>query len=589
MRSIRTARTCPRLAPLALCAALLLASAPPATPAASAAPGAEPVDWNMVSRMRDEGFRRSEVMETARHLTEEIGHRLTGSPGMRKANQWTRDRLAEWGLSNAQVAPWGEFGRGWSFDRAAVHLVEPFAMPLIALPEAWTPGTDGPVRGEVVRVTIESADDLEAYRGRLAGKVLLMDEARELRDWNEDPVVHRYDEDELTGLTDFEIPGEEWEGRGRWQARWELRQKLPDFLDEEGVVATIEVSSRDGGLVRVGGGGSREPDENPGVTGLVMSVEHYNRLARLAPEAERNRDEEEEDEAEAEAESGDDAEEDGAEGGEEAAEEDEEPAKPAPVVEIDVVARFHDDDLQGYNTFADLPGGDLADELVMVGAHLDSWHGSTGATDNAAGSAIVMEAVRILAALDARPRRTIRVALWSGEEQGLLGSRAWAEENLGSRPEDPEQEDLPRFLREETGPLTLHALHDKVSGYFNIDNGGGKLRGIYTQGNVAVAPIFRAWLEPFHDLGATTVTNNDTGGTDHLPFDAVGVPGFQFIQDGMDYFSLTHHTNADGYDHLSREDMMQASVVLASFLYHAAMRDEMLPREPLPPDPEPSE
>jgi Zn-dependent M28 family amino/carboxypeptidase len=328
-----------------------------------------------------------------------------------------------------------------------------------------------------------------------------------------------------------------------------------------------------------------------------MSVEHYNRLARLGRQAERNRDEDEEEEAEAE--EAEDAAEEGPANGmahddaeaedETGAEAEAEPAKPAPVVEIDIVARFHDDDLQGYNTFADLPGGDLADELVMVGAHLDSWHGSTGASDNAAGSAIVMEAVRILAALDVQPRRTIRIALWSGEEQGLLGSRAWAEEHLASRPEDPEQEDLPRFLREETGPLTFHALHDKVSGYFNIDNGGGMLRGIYTQGNIAVAPIFRAWLEPFHDLGAGTVTNNDTGGTDHLPFDAVGVPGFQFIQDGMDYFTLTHHTNADGYDHLSREDMMQASVVLASILYHAAMRDEMLPREPLPPDPEPSE
>ena len=558
----------------AVCGLLFAAGGRPASPAGGT-PGAESVDWNMVNRIRDEGFARSQAMATARHLTEEIGPRLTGSPAMKEANEWTRDRLASWGLANAEVEPWGEFGRGWSFDRAVVHLVEPFAMPLIALPEAWTPGTDGPVRGEVVRVSIESKDDLGAYRGRLAGKVLLIDEPRPLRDWDE-PVLHRYDAAELTELTDFEIPDEDGPGGRDWRGRWELRQALPAFLAEEGVVATIEVSSRDAGLVRVGGGGSREPDGDPGVPGLVMAVEHYNRLARLAPAAQREDPEEAaaDTEEEAAADAGDD---------------EEEETGPAPVVEIDVVARFHDDDLQGYNTFADLPGTDLADELVMVGAHLDSWHGAAGATDNAAGSAIVMEAVRILAAIDARPRRTIRIALWSGEEQGLLGSREWVRAKLGSRPIDPEQEDLPRFLRDETGPLTLHALHDEVSAYFNIDNGGGRIRGIYTQGNAAVAPIFEAWLRPFHDLGATTVTTNDTGGTDHLPFDRVGVPGFQFVQDGMDYFSLTHHTNADTYDHLSREDLAQASVVLASFLYHAATRDEPLPRKPLPPDPAPSE
>ncbi|HLE82700.1 MAG TPA: M20/M25/M40 family metallo-hydrolase, partial [Thermoanaerobaculia bacterium] len=259
---------------------------------------------------------------------------------------------------------------------------------------------------------------------------------------------------------------------------------------------------------------------------------------------------------------------------------------PAPVVEIDVVARFHDDDPLAYNTVADLPGTDLARELVMVGAHLDSWHGGTGATDNAAGSAIVMEAVRILAALEIEPRRTIRIALWSGEEQGLLGSRAYVAEHFASRPasEDPEELDLPESLREARGPLGLKPAHQDFSAYFNVDNGGGRIRGIYTQENAAVVPIFEAWLEPFHDLGAKTVTLNNTGGTDHLPFDRVGLPGFQLIQDMRDYETLTHHTNADGYDHLSREDMIQASVVLASFLYHAAMRDEPLPRKPLPKD-----
>ncbi|HEX6199840.1 MAG TPA: M20/M25/M40 family metallo-hydrolase [Thermoanaerobaculia bacterium] len=550
------------------------------------AAAAEPVDWEAINRIRNEGFHHSQVMETARGLTEVVGPRLTGSPGMRRANEWTRDQLAEWGLAGARLEPWGEFGRGWSFDRAVVHLVEPFPMPLVALPEAWTPGTDGPVRGELVRVTLETEEDLEKHRGKLAGKVLLLDEARELRPWDA-AVVHEYDPDELEALQEFEIPGEEgapW--RERALQRWRLREKLNEFLVEEGVVATIEVSSRDAGLVRVGGGGSREPDESPGVTGLVMAVDHYNRLVRLTEEASGETDEAEEEPADEE-EATDEAEDrEEAEDQEEAEEPSEPaaPAKPAPVVEIDVVARFHDDDLAGYNTVAEIPGTDLADQVVMVGAHLDSWHGGTGATDNAAGCAVAMEAVRILAALGIEPRRTIRIALWSGEEQGLLGSRGYVAEHFASRPEpeDPEERELPSYLRESEGPLEVKPEHAGLSGYFNLDNGGGRIRGVYTQGNAAMVPIFQAWLEPFHDLGAKTVTLNDTGGTDHLAFDRVGLPGFQFIQDMRDYETLTHHTNADTFDHLSREDLTQASVVMASFLYHAAMRDDLLPRKPLP-------
>jgi hypothetical protein len=555
------------------------------------AAAAEPVDWEAVNRIRNEGFHHSRVLETARGLTEVVGPRLTGSPGMRRANEWTRDRLAEWGLAGARLEPWGEFGRGWSFDRAVVHLVEPFPMPLVALPEAWTPGTDGPVRGELVRVTLESEEDLEKHRGKLAGKVLLLDEARELRPWDA-AVVHEYDPDELEALQEFEIPGD---GGAPWRERalkrWRLREKLNEFLVEEGVVATIEVSSRDAGLVRVGGGGSREPDESPGVTGLVMAVDHYNRLVRLTEEASGETDEAEEDDGlkrPVTVPAGEGGGADEAEDQEEAEEPSEPaaPAEPAPVVEIDVVARFHDDDLAGYNTVAEIPGTDLADQVVMVGAHLDSWHGGTGATDNAAGCAVAMEAVRILAALGIEPRRTIRIALWSGEEQGLLGSRGYVAEHFATRPEpeDPEERELPSYLRESQGPLEVKPEHAGLSGYFNLDNGGGRIRGVYTQSNAAVVPIFQAWLEPFHDLGAKTVTLNDTGGTDHLAFDRVGLPGFQFIQNMRDYETLTHHTNADTFDHLSREDLTQASVVMASFLYHAAMRDDLLPRKPLPRD-----
>jgi Zn-dependent M28 family amino/carboxypeptidase len=298
------------------------------------------------------------------------------------------------------------------------------------------------------------------------------------------------------------------------------------------------------------GGGSREPDGNPGIPSLMMAAEHYNWIVRLLDHA-------------------DESDEGGAGG---------EPVK----LEIDVRARFHDRDTSAYNTIAEIPGSEPG--LVMVGAHLDSWHAGTGATDNAAGCAVAMEAVRILKKLGVRPRRTIRIGLWSGEEQGLLGSRAYVAEHLATVPrtEDPEQQDLPPWMRDLEGEVEVKPAHETFSAYFNLDNGSGKIRGIWGQENAAAVPIFSAWLEPFHDLGADTVTTRNTRGTDHQAYDRVGLPGFQFIQDGLDYFSRTHHTNFDVLDHAVREDLMQASVVMASFLYHAAMRDEPLPRKPMP-------
>jgi Zn-dependent M28 family amino/carboxypeptidase len=238
----------------------------------------------------------------------------------------------------------------------------------------------------------------------------------------------------------------------------------------------------------------------------------------------------------------------------------------------------------GYNTIAEIPGTDKKGEAVMLGAHMDSWHAGTGATDNAAGVAAMMEAVRILKTLDVRPRRTIRIALWSGEEQGLLGSRAYVRDHLASRPEpkDPAQQELPSFLRKPTGPLTVKPEHAKFSVYFNMDNGTGRIRGIYAQENAAVVPIFETWLKPLADLGATTVTMRNTMGTDHTSFDAVGLPGFQFIQDDVEYSARSHHSNADVYERLQREDLIQASIVIATFVYHTAMRDRLLPRKPMP-------
>jgi hypothetical protein len=512
---------------------------------AAVALGEETIDYDAVNRIRDEGFHRSRVLEIAETLTETIGPRLTGSPQMLRANEWTRNELTEFGLANAHLEGF-EFGRGWSFTRATLHMVAPLTAPLLALPKAWTPGTSGPGRGEAMRVEIESEADFEKYRGTLAGKFLFLENARKLEEPKE-PVFRRSSPEELAELamydTDGRSRGENF--REEHLKRFRLRKPLAEFLVSEKAAATFEISSRDHGLVRVTGSGSYDPTEAPGVPEIVVASEHYNRVLRMLENEKRVE------------------------------------------LELEVESTFHDSDTKAYNTVAEIPGTDLASEIVMVGAHLDSWHGGSGASDNAAGTAVVMEAVRILLAVGVKPRRTVRVALWSGEEQGLRGSRAYVAEHFASRPEpeDPEQRKLPSFLRSETGPLSLRPDHAKIAAYFNLDNGSGKIRGIYAQENAAVMPIFEAWLEPFHDLGASTVSPRTTGGTDHLAFDAVGLPGFQFIQDGLDYGTRTHHTNVDVVDHLVKEDLMQASVIMASFVYHAAMREEKLPRKPLPAPP----
>ncbi|TNF77684.1 MAG: M20/M25/M40 family metallo-hydrolase, partial [Acidobacteria bacterium] len=430
-----------------------------------AIPGAlaadEPVDWEMVTRIRDEGFNRSQVMETLRYLTDTIGPRLTGSPALEEANEWTRAKLEEWGLENAQLEEWGPFGRGWSFSRSAVHVLSPRQVPLMALPRGWTPGTDGPVTGTLIKVEIESEDDFEDYKGKLEGKVLLLADSREIKIPVETE-FERYAPDELAELAEFEIPPEE---REEWvvkaRERYKLNKALNEFLVEEGAVATLDISSRDHGIIRLRSAGSREPGESVGVPSLAVAAEQYNWLVRLV-----------EDDIEV-------------------------------VLEIDVATQFHDDDLMAYNTLAEIPGTDKRDEIVMVGGHLDSWHPGTGSNDNAAGCAVAMEAVRILKALGVRPRRTIRIGLWGGEEQGYLGSEAHIEDRYATRPEpdDPEERELPSYLWGLHWPIETKPAHADFSAYFNLDNGSGKIRGIYTQNNVAAAPIFEAWLEPFHDLG----------------------------------------------------------------------------------------
>ena len=506
----------------------------------------EPVDLDAVTRIRDQGFRHSQVMDLAWNLTEGVGPRLTGSPQELEAHRWAEARFEEWGLQSWLEAY--DFGRSWMVERAQVRLLEPYVQPLEALPEAWSPGTDGPVRGRVVRATLESIEDLEEWNGKLAGAIVLLDDAATPTQIDAE-LFQRWDEVRLEELEQYDIPGDqrnEW--RKRRLERFKFWKRLAAFLEEEGVVATVEPSSRDNGIVRVTGKSSNREDERPlGVPALVMTTEHYNRLVRMLDR------------------------------------------EIEPELEIDVAVRWFEEDGQGYNTIADMPGSDLADQIVMLGGHLDSWHTGTGATDNACGCAVVMEAMRILKECGLRPRRTIRAALWSGEEQGYLGSREYIKRHVATRPEptDPEQLALPAWAREPTWPIETLPEHAKISAYFNIDNGGGQIRGIYAEENAAIVPIFEAWLEPFADLGANNVTMETTRGTDHQPFDWVGIPGFQFIQDDMDYTGRTHHSNVDTYDHLNPDDLKKSAVILASFIWHAASRDRLLPRKPMPTAPKP--
>ena len=504
----------------------------------------EPVDLGKVTEIRQEGFHNSQVMQTASGIIDGIGERLTGSPNAKRANEWTRDQLAKWGLQNAHLEAY-KFGRGWQNEFVSVRMTAPDFMTLIAYPKAWTPGTNGAVRAPAVRVIAKRPEDFEKYRGQLAGKIVIFGEMPEVKPLVEAP-MSRYDEKKLSEVGNYEIPSEKPRfSPDEIKQRIALTKAANQFFTSEKVLAVVDASrGSGGGTVFVQSGGSYKPDQPEAPTALSMDVEHFGRIVRLLEH------------------------------------------KTDVELELDVRNRFFTDDPTAWDTVAEIPGTDKKDEIVMVGAHLDSWHAGTGATDNAAGCAITMEAVRILQALGVKPRRTIRIGLWTGEEEGLLGSRAYVDQHFGSRPEnnDPAEADLPSFLKKPGTPLTLTPDQAKVSAYFNIDNGTGKVRGIYLQENAAVAPIFTAWLAPFHDLGADTITYRNTGGTDHLSFDAVGIPGFQFIQDPIEYDTRTHHSNMDVYERLQRDDMMQASVILASFLYDAAMRDQMLPRKPLPKD-----
>ena len=522
-------------------------------------PATEMIDLAMYQRIRDEGFQHGKVMEFAEALNDGIGPRLTGSPNMAKANAWTRDTLTAIGLSNAHLEDWGDFGMGWFQVNTWARMVSPDPEPLWLQAAPWSPATKGPVSGEIVYVPLDDAKELDALKGKLAGKIVLLGAARPTPDITK-PLFTRYTDEELKAMETYE-PGRsnslsDPAFRAMFAQRMQraaLRKQALAMMADEGVAAII-TPTRDGG----DGGGTgiifddngadlardaQKPENAVKIPNAVMMIEHYNRLARLVEHH-------------------------------------------VPVsVEVNIETKFTGDHEHGFDTIAEIPGTDpeLKDQVVMVGGHLDSWISGTGATDNGAGSVVAMEAVRILKALDLHPRRTIRIALWSGEEEGLFGSQGYVKQHFGSfaPPATPDPAGVPSFMGHH-GAFNPTPEWDKLDAYYNLDNGTGKVRGVYTQGNFAIAPIFAQWIAPLADLGVTTITNRNTGGTDHLSFDAVGLPGFQYIQDPMDYETRTHHSDMDTVDRLHQADLEQAAVVEAIFLWNTSQRDAMMPRKPYP-------
>jgi len=491
----------------------------------------ESPDAAAVQKIRDEGLNHSKVMETAFYLTDVAGPRLAGSPGLKRAQNWAVNQLKSWGLENAKLEPWGKFGKGWEVQKNYAAITVPYYHAIIAIPKAWTSGTNGPIKSEVILVKADTVTDLDRYKGKLAGKVVIFDTKTKVTR-SEKPDLSRYTDAELdemakatAQLAQRRAPDRNSPQFIAMQKTRALRAAISSFLQKENVGLILSMARGTDGTVFTTNGASYADTAKTAAPEVETSGEDYLRILRLVKAGQKVE------------------------------------------MEADIKTQFFTDDLQGYDVVAEIPGTDkkLKDQIVMIGGHLDSWHAATGATDNAAGSAVMLEAIRILKATGFKPKRTIRIALWSSEEQGLFGSRYYVLNHFG----DPKT-------------MELKPEQAKVSAYYNLDNGTGKIRGIYLQGDSAAATVFKPWFEPFKDLGAGTITIRNTGGTDHLSFDAVGIPGFQFIQDAMDYGTRTHHSNQDTYDRLSEDDLKQAATIVASFVYNTAQRQEMIPRVELP-------
>jgi len=548
-----------------LCVTALICAGAPASASSSGGEQLTSEDYIIASKIRNEGIRNSEVSEILFHLTDVIGPRLTGSKQLKQSNEWTAEKMKSFGLQKVKSDPY-EFGRGWDFSHSSVHMISPNKSPVLALPIAWSAGTDGAQKGEAMIVTIESKEDFAKYKGKLKGKILFLNEAREITPAPFKQVsmagAYRFTDEQLAEIVEYDIDEEKeravaennvlariWNEKGLFsegmRQEYDLFKETQDFFRQEGALATVRISRYDMGLISAAGVMLRKDDTVP-VTGLIMASEHYNRVMRLL---ERN----------------------------------------IPVhLEINVQAEILSAS-PAYNTFAEITGTDKSKEAVMVGAHLDSWHVATGASDNGAGVAITMEAMRILRALNIKPKRTIQIALWGGEEQRALehdnfylGSGAFMDKMVGTpKPAEKGEEKYLQSLRKRSAGLLLKKGQKKISAYYNIDNGSGRIRGIWGQDNLAATAIFKEWLAPFADLGANTVTTRSAYGTDHIAYDMYGIPGFQFIQDSLEYETHLHHTNMDVFDHASEADMKQAATIMAFFLYKTAMMDERMPRKRL--------
>ena len=501
-------------------------------------------DAEVTAKIRNEGLNNSKVMDIAFHLTDVSGPRLTNSDGYFRAANYAKETLAGWGLKDAKLDPWGEFGKGWDLEKSYVAVTAPYYRPLIAYPKAWCAGTKGLQTGDILIVDAKDSASLDAYRGKLKGKIIILDR-NDVYKQSFRADATRYTDEKLDSMSKAVATQGGRRGAGgapanadtaamrRFREQFQRQGGnarvlviLKEMAKSEGAVAILSVGAKnhDGTLFTQGGGGYK-PADAENFLDIMLGMEDYNTILRLVK------------------------------------------AKVPVKLDVDVKTKFDTKDAQGYNVIAEIPGTDpiLKNEMVMIGAHLDSWHTATGATDNAAGSAVMMEVMRIIKTLGLKNKRTIRIGLWSGEEEGLLGSRGYVKKTFAD-------------------PATMQLLpaHEKFSSYFNIDNGTGKIRGIYLQGNDACRNIFAAWLDPFKDLGASTVTASNTGGTDHQSFDAVGLPGFQFIQDPIEYDQRTHHSNMDSYDHLIEDDLKQIATIVASFVYNASTRTEKIPRKALP-------
>jgi carboxypeptidase Q len=508
----------------------------------------EKVDSSVIAQIKDEGMNRSQVMEILSYIADVYGPRVTGSPAYKQAAEWARTKLASWNLDNPHFEAWGPFGRGWVLKHYSANVIGRQVFPLISYPKEWSQPTNGTVTGELLYLNAKTDSALDTYRGKVKGKFVLLSDTREVKA-HFDPEATRDADSTLLKMANADASQRRGGGR-RFEMTPEQKAKaLVDFHKfelciKEGAAGVLTASSGDGGNIFVQQASIPAHPDTPfarrmsvydpkapkTLPQIAVGIEHYNRLVRMMQKGEH------------------------------------------PKLELNLEAEFTKED-SSYNIIAEIPGTDLKDEVVMIGAHFDSWQGGTGATDNGTGSSVCMEAMRILKTLNLKPRRTIRIGLWGGEEQGLLGSKAYVTQHFGERVGD---------ANDPTSKLTLKPEADKFSAYFNNDNGSGKVRGVYMQGNEAVRPIFRVWLKSFADMGASTLTLSNTGGTDHLSYDAIGLPGFQFIQDELEYGTRTHHSTMDVYERVQPEDLKQASVIMAAFAYNASMREAKFPRKPVP-------